>query len=80
MNTGLEPVKTDVEYEPNATLGLDAVLGDIIFEPSEIPIIRGGWYNRNGIYFSNDMQSAGLKSINIIKKGVVDSKLRNNVI
>lgn len=79
-NSGIVPVKTDVEYEPNATLGLDAVLGDIVFEPSEIPVIRGGWYNRNGIYFSNDMQSAGLKSINIIKKGVVDAKLRNNVI
>jgi hypothetical protein len=26
------------------------------------------------------MNSTGLKSINIIKKGVVDSKLRNNVI
>jgi hypothetical protein len=26
------------------------------------------------------MGSSGLKSINIIKKGVVDSKLRNNVV
>ena len=77
-NSGLEVTKTNLDYKPNATLGLDPVLGDIIFEPKEIPIIRGGWYDRSGIYFSDDMSSSGLKSINIIKKGVVDSKLRNN--
>lgn len=75
-----DPIKTNPDYKPNATLGLDPVLGDIIFEPSEIPIIRGGWYNRDGIYFSDDMTSMTLKSINIIKKGVVDSKLRYNVV
>jgi len=77
-NSGIEVVKTNPDYKPNATIGLDPVLGDIIFEPKEIPIIRGGWYDRNGIYFSDDMMSNGLRSINIIKKGVVDSKLRNN--
>jgi len=79
-NSGIEVVKTNPDYKPNATLGLDPVLGDIIFDPQEIPIIRGGWYDRNGIYFSDEMDSTGLKSINIIKKGVVDSKLRNNEI
>jgi len=79
-NVGIEPVKQTPDYKPNATIGLDPVLGDIIFEPSEIPIVRGGWYDRNGIYFSDEMGSSGLKSINIIKKGVVDSKLRNNVV
>jgi len=54
------------------------VLGDIIFEPNEIPIIRGGWYDRNGVYFSNSLNDMSLKSINIIKKGVVDAKNRNN--
>ena len=80
VNSGIEVVKTNPDYKPNATLGLDPVLGDIIFEPQEIPIVRGGWYDRNGIYFSDEMDSTGLKSINIIKKGVVDSKLRNNTI
>jgi hypothetical protein len=80
LESGINPVKVSVDYKPNATLGLDPVLGDIIFEPKEIPIIRGGWYDRNGIYFANTMDSTSLKSINIIKKGVVDSKLRNNQI
>lgn len=76
-DTSLVPV--DSSYNPNLTLGLDPVLGDIVFEPFEIPIIRGGWYDRNGIYFSNSMDSTSLKSINIIKKGVVDSKNRSRI-
>jgi len=59
-------------YNPDTMIGLDPVLGDIIFEPSEIPIIRGGWYDRNTIYYSDDIEDKGLKSINIIKKGTVD--------
>ena len=64
------------DYIPTATKGLDSVLGDIIFEPNEIPIIRGGWYDRNGLYYSDDVDGNGLKSVNIIKKGTVDGKNR----
>ena len=71
-------VAVDPEYKENLTIGLDSVLGDIIFESTEFPIIRGGWYDRNGVYFSDDMDDSSLKSINIIKKGVVDAKNRNN--
>ena len=63
---------------PNLSLGIDPVLGDIFFDPNEIPIRRGGWYDRNGVYFSNSLDDSSLKSINIIKKGVIDSKNRNN--
>lgn len=63
-------------YLPADTRGLDSFMGDIIFEPSEIPIIRGGWTDRNGVYYSDDMTGTGLKSINIIKRGTVDSKNR----
>ncbi len=68
--------KINPDYVPTETKGLDPVLGDIIFEPSEIPIIRGGWFDRNGIYYSDDIDGNGLKSVNIIKKGTVDSKNR----
>ena len=64
------------DYIPTATKGLDSVLGDIIFDPNEIPIIRGGWYDRNGLYYSDDVDGNGLKSVNIIKKGTVDGKNR----
>ena len=58
---------------------MDPVLGDIIFESDEIPIIRGGWYDRNGSYYTDNIDSGSLKSVNIIKKGTVDSKNRNGV-
>lgn len=66
-------------YNPQTTLGIDPILGDIIFEPNEIPIIRGGWYDRNTIYYSDDIEDSGLKSINIINKGTVDSTHRQQI-
>jgi hypothetical protein len=54
-------------------------LGDIVFEASEIPIIRGGWYDRSGFYYSDDLKESGLKSVNIIRKGTVDSSKRQKV-
>ncbi|NBP57837.1 hypothetical protein EBU71_15125 [bacterium] len=71
--------KENPNYDPQSTLGLDPVLGDIIFEPSEIPIIRGGWYDRNTIFYSADIEEAGLKSINIIKKGTISSSNRSQI-
>ena len=64
------------DYQSDTTLGLDPILGDILFESSELPIIRGGWSNRNDMFYSDNIESSGLKSVNIIKKGVVDSKNR----
>jgi len=65
--------------DTTTTLGLDRTLGDIVFEASEIPIIRGGWYDRNEIYYSDDFESKGLKSINIIKKGTIDASKRQSI-
>ena len=62
------------DYVPTETKGIDPFMGDILFEPNEIPIIRGGWYDRNGIYYSDDIDVSGLKSVNIIKKVTIDSK------
>ena len=64
-------------YNSSTTLGLDTSLDDILFDPSEIPVIRGGWSDRNDIYYSDDIESSGLKAVNIIKKGVVDVKNKN---
>lgn len=64
------------DYVATETKGLDPILGDIIFDPNEIPIIRGGWFDRNGIYYSDDIDGNGLKSVNIIKQGTVDAKNR----
>jgi DNA gyrase/topoisomerase IV subunit B len=37
-------------------------------------LIRGGWYDRNGVYFSDGVDGNGLKSVNIISKGKIDTK------
>jgi hypothetical protein len=78
-NTDISTASLVPGYNPTSVVGLDPVLGDIIFEPNEIPVIRGGWYDRNGNYYSDGVDSTGLKSVNIIKKGSVDSKNRPNI-
>lgn len=80
LDSNLKPdqIKKSVDYNPDKVIGLDPILGDIIFEPDEIPVIRGDFFDRNGIYYSDDIDSNGMKAVNIIKKGKVDSKNRPN--
>ena len=66
-------------YEPNKVIGLDAILGDIIFHASEIPLIHGGWRDRNDIYFSDDIDGSGLKSVNVIYKGKVPLSAKQRI-
>lgn len=73
-NTDIALRKSD--YNANETIGIDPILGDIIFEPGELPIIRGGFVNRNGVYYSDDMEGNQLKTVNIIVKDKIDSKNR----
>lgn len=63
--------RPSLTYNPNTILGLDSSLGDILFEPNEVPVIRGGWYDRNNNYYSDDISSNVLKTINIINIGTV---------
>ena len=78
FNTDISTATLVPGYNPYSVVGLDPVLGDIIFEPNEIPVIRGGFYDRNGVYYSDSVEGNGLRSVNIIKKGTVDSKNRPN--
>jgi hypothetical protein len=57
-------------YDPNKVIGLDGVLGDIILSKDEYPLIRGGWSDRNSIYFNENINNNGLNSVNIIFNGV----------
>jgi hypothetical protein len=66
-------------YNPKITPGLDPILGDIVFTASEIPVIRGGWYDRVNTYFSDNIDDKGLKSVNIIKKGTVDVSKKQKI-
>lgn len=61
------------DYNPREMRGIDPVLGDIIFDASEIPVIRGGWRDRNDIYY-NEEPGKEFSSINVVKKGTTDKK------
>lgn len=79
FNTDISSQKIDPTYNQKSSTGIDPILGDIIFKPSEIPIIRGGWYDRSGTYYSDNIDDRTLKSVNIIKKGTVDAKNRPSI-
>ena len=67
-------IKDDPNYDRSKVLGIDPIMGDILFEPNEIPLIRGGWKDRNGNLYSDAIDALGLKSVNMIKKGTIDRK------
>jgi hypothetical protein len=69
--------KKNPRYNPNESRGLDPILGDIVFEPNEIPVIRAGFSDRNGIFFADSIDGSGLGSVNIIKNGTTDRKNKN---
>ena len=77
-DTNIATIIPDPNYVASTTLGIDPKMGDILFEPSEIPIIRGGWKDRSGISYSDNINSKGLKSVNVFVQKIVDAKLRNN--
>jgi hypothetical protein len=71
--------RPDPNYEPDKLIGIDPILGDILFEPQEIPVIRGGWVDRNKVFYADGIEGPGLKSVNIIKKGTVDVKNKQKI-
>jgi len=57
-------------YNENIIKGIDKVHGDIIIERDEYVVIRGGWRDRNGVWYNEDMSDNSLNSINIVFNGV----------
>lgn len=63
-------------YNKDAYLGIDPVQGDIMVEKDELPVLRGGWYDRNNLYYNDTPTiSNGLSSINIIWTGTNENIL-----
>lgn len=56
------PTTTDV-------IGLDPIMGDVVVEKDELALIRGGWSDRNGTYYSESSETNGLGPINVIFVG-----------
>ena len=76
MTSEISKSSVPKNYNPSLVLGIDPMMGDILFDSDEVPIIRGGWVDRLGTYYSDSVDSNQLKSVNIIKKGTIDSKNR----
>jgi hypothetical protein len=62
------------DYDVNTRIGLDSLMGDIIIAKDELPIIRGGFFDRNRNYYAANPDENGLTSINISVTGTVDRK------
>jgi hypothetical protein len=65
------------KYDKKIILGLDSTMGDIIIEKDELPIVRGGWTDRNDIYYNETPMENGLGPVNVIFKGISDRKTIN---
>ncbi len=57
-------------------LGLDE-FGDIVIDPEDIAIIRGGWEDRNGNYYDEVPTDNSLGSLNIFFKEAIANNLYN---
>ncbi len=68
-----------IGYTQSQIFGIDPILGDILFSANEIPLIRGNFFDRNGSYYSDDINSTGLKSINIFVMGTIASSQRPQI-
>ena len=63
------------QYNPQEMKGIDPILGDILIGRNELAILRGGWNDRNNVYFHEDPKSTdGFSSVNIIWKGITITK------
>ena len=54
------------KYNSENIIGLDNILGDILIEKNELPIIRGGFSNRYNNYYNIEPGNGQFSSINIL--------------
>lgn len=66
-----------IKPESKTIYGLDPVLGDIVVEPNELAVIRGGWSDRNLTYYNETLDNEGLGPINIMFVGVTEENINN---
>ena len=70
-NSTIISYQNTTQYNPQKLVGIDPVLGDIVIGSNELIILRGGWSNRNGVFFSEDPKTTtGFSTVNIIWKGI----------
>jgi hypothetical protein len=74
-NTTVVAYQDTQQYDPKRMVGIDPILGDIVIGKNELIVLRGGWSNRNNVFFHEDPKSTvGFSTINFIWKGVTPRK------
>lgn len=64
-NPGVDQNKiTMPNYSPTNTIGLDE-LGDIIYDKNELVVMRGGFSDRNGLFYNDGVDATKPCSVNI---------------
>jgi hypothetical protein len=66
--------KIQVSEGSDPNLGLDE-FGDIVIGLNELPLVRGGWYDRFGNFYEDGLNSGEFSSMNIIVKDVIKESL-----
>jgi len=46
---------------------------------NELPIIRGGWEDREGVYYSTDIKNNNISSINIVVDETIPENLSTQI-
>jgi hypothetical protein len=66
--------KISVAEGTDPNLGLDE-FGDVVIGLNELPLVRGGWYDRFGNFYEDGLNSGEFSSMNIIVKEVIRESL-----
>ncbi len=65
--------KVVVSSTEDPMLGLDD-FGDVVLEKNEMPVLRGGWFDRNGVYYEDGLDGE-TAPLNVFVKEVVKDTL-----
>ena len=74
----LETLTTAPNTPEPIDIGLDSQ-GDIIIGKGELPLVRGGWYDRYGNYYNDTVDFAVPCSVNIEIKEVLTESIYNKL-
>ncbi len=75
-----EPIREKIVLATgeDPSLGLDE-FGDIIIGKNELPLIRGGWEERNGVLFEDSSSDAEFSSLNIIVRETITEDINSQI-
>ena len=82
-NNGRVPLDSEITidgkpYDRYYMGDIDQLLGDFTFEKGQLPMMRGGWSDRNGVYYADNADGKGYCSLNILVMPKKSTRLTNH--